>query len=77
MSGIQSTTVAPKPATEAPQREPLLYVHVPSKSAEGGDRFQADWSYDLVVRHGDILDARGLTVGDMTSGLVQALRAGR
>jgi hypothetical protein len=33
--------------------------------------------FDFVVWHGDILDARGLTVGDMTEKLVQALRNAR
>ena len=36
-----------------------------------------DAGFDLVVRHGDIVDARGMTVGDMTSSLVQALSDGR
>jgi len=34
------------------QRDPLIHLHVPSKSAEGAARFKADWSYDLVVHEG-------------------------
>lgn len=55
----------------------LLHAKMHKRVVAASAKVARDVGYDLVVRHGDILDARSLTVGDMTSGLVQALRAGR
>ncbi len=47
--GILATEATSSSATEAPVgRGPLLHVHVGEKAAEGGERFKADWSFDLM-----------------------------
>ena len=69
---IESTGVSPGSA-----RYRLLRAEMHKRVVTACATVARDAGYDLVVRHGDILDARGFPVGDMTSSLVQILRDGR
>lgn len=69
---IASTGVSPGSA-----RYRLLHSKMHKRVVTACATAARDAGFDLVVRHGDILDARGFPVGDMTSSLVQVLRDGR
>jgi hypothetical protein len=69
---IQSIGISPGSA-----RYRLLRSKMHKRVVTESATIARDAGFDLVVWHGDILDARGLTVGDMTEKLVQTLRNAR
>ena len=69
---IEGTGISPGSA-----RYRLLHSKMHNRLVAASGQVARGAGFDLVVCHGDILDARGLEVGDMTETLVKTLRKAR
>lgn len=69
---IESTGVSPGSARYRLLRAAMHRRVVTSCAAAARDA-----GFDLVVRNGDILDARGMTVGDLTAAVLETFREER
>ena len=69
---IEGTGISPGSA-----RYRLLHSKMHNRLVAASGQVARGAGFDLVVCHGDILDAQGLEVGDMTETLVKTLRKAR
>ena len=51
----------------------LLQTAMHERMLRAADRVAKQGGFDLIVRHGDIADARGLEVADVTAAMIAAL----